>query len=206
MVALVDLWRRFASRPARVRTLGLGAVVVLGAFSMAANVGMAITPTQVWNTTQAQRYVSLQKSISDVTGHPLASDVVRGRTLDDRFRGNGVVSVWVRRRSIDPSAPQERTGEHDRHHALEGPCQYQRQPQSPQRRHTSSDECSYGCCAPHQAAPGATDSSHEVGGSQPLAERDGDDRDDGDSDADQCRGGSGHDPRVRRGHDQIADT
>jgi len=81
MVALVDLWRRFASRPARVRTLGLGAVVVLGAFSMAANVGMAITPTQVWNTTQAQRYVSLQKSISDVTGHPLASDVVRGRTL-----------------------------------------------------------------------------------------------------------------------------
>ena len=81
IVALVDLWRRWGRRPPRVRRVGLAAVVVLGAFSVAANVGIAITPTAVWDPGQVQRFVSAQQAISDITGHTLTSDVVHGQTL-----------------------------------------------------------------------------------------------------------------------------
>ena len=47
------------------------AIGVLAVFSIAANVGMAITPNEEWDTTQVLHYVEAQKAVSDVTGHPL---------------------------------------------------------------------------------------------------------------------------------------
>ncbi len=80
-VGLVDLWRRLDRRATRVRLALLGAVIVLGVYGIAANVGAAITPNNDWNRTQALHYVQAQKSISDSTGHPLVGNIERGSQL-----------------------------------------------------------------------------------------------------------------------------
>lgn len=62
----------------------VGALVVITAaalFSIGANIGMAITPNEEWNSTQALGYVQAQHTVSDLTGHPLNSRVVRGSSL-----------------------------------------------------------------------------------------------------------------------------
>ena len=43
--------------------------------------GISITPQAVWSGNQVLHYVEFQKSISDVTGDPLATNVVRGNVL-----------------------------------------------------------------------------------------------------------------------------
>jgi hypothetical protein len=80
-IALIELWRRWESLAPWVHRTALTAVAVLGGFSILANVGIASTPTAVWSTNQSVHFVEAQKAISDITGHPLASDVVRGSTL-----------------------------------------------------------------------------------------------------------------------------
>jgi hypothetical protein len=84
-VALADVFRRLEGRK---RTLRLGAVAVitvLALFSIVANVGMAVVPTdnEEWDTSQVLNYVQAQKTLSDLTGHPLESRVVRGSSLPD---------------------------------------------------------------------------------------------------------------------------
>jgi hypothetical protein len=64
-----------------MRIGALGVITLVALFSIAANVGIAITPNEEWDTTQVLQYVEAQKAISDVTGHPLDSNVVRGSTL-----------------------------------------------------------------------------------------------------------------------------
>ncbi len=78
---MVDIWRRLEGRAPGVRRTALGVIAAVAAFSIAANIGMAITPNEEWNSTQVLHYVETQKTISDVTGHPLASQVVRGSSL-----------------------------------------------------------------------------------------------------------------------------
>jgi hypothetical protein len=80
-VAMADIWRRLEGRTRGPR---LGTLVVIGAlavFSIAANFGMAVVPNEEWGQTQALNFVQAQKSISDITGHPLASNVIRGSSL-----------------------------------------------------------------------------------------------------------------------------
>ena len=80
-VGMVDVWRRLEHGRRMLRYI-LGALVaVLGLYGIAANVAMASTPQNTWSTQQRLRFVETQQSISDVTGHPLDSHVVRGRTL-----------------------------------------------------------------------------------------------------------------------------
>lgn len=80
-IGLVELARLVEARRPRLRAPLVGAVFVLGAFSILANFGIAVSPTSQWTTAQAAGYVRTQKAISDVTGHPLASYVVTGTTL-----------------------------------------------------------------------------------------------------------------------------
>jgi hypothetical protein len=80
-IGVVDVWRRLEVGRRGVRYLTLAIVTALGAFGIAANVGMAITPQKTWSESQILRYVEFQKTISDLTGHPLAENVVRGETL-----------------------------------------------------------------------------------------------------------------------------
>lgn len=80
-VALADIFRRLEVRGRSVRLTVVGAVTVLAAFSIVANIGTAIVPNEDWTPDQVTNYVQAQKSVSDVTGHPLHATVIRGDTL-----------------------------------------------------------------------------------------------------------------------------
>ncbi len=80
-VAMADIWRRLEKRNRRVRIGAVAVIAVIAVFSIVANIGMAITPNEEWNSTQLLNFVEAQKSISDVTGHPLSSMVVRASSL-----------------------------------------------------------------------------------------------------------------------------
>ncbi len=80
-VALADIWRRLdgGRRPLRLTTAVI--IAVVGVFTISANVGMALTPNEEWDTAEVLHYVAVQKAVSDVTGHPLDSHVQRGNRL-----------------------------------------------------------------------------------------------------------------------------
>ena len=81
-VALADIWRRLEGRTHWVRAGALTIIGLLALFSIAANVGMAVVPnSDEWDTTQTLNFVEAQHSISDVTGHTLEANVVRGSSL-----------------------------------------------------------------------------------------------------------------------------
>jgi hypothetical protein len=85
-VGAVDLLRRAGRRSRRVRLGALAIVTALGLFGLAANLAVSSTPTDgvAWGGERVRRYVELQKSISDVTGHPLDDNIVRGTELPKR--------------------------------------------------------------------------------------------------------------------------
>ena len=70
-----DGWRA-GGESIRMGTLAV--IMVAALFSIVANIGIAITPTEYWSTTQVLGYVNAQKAVSDFTGVPLQSRVVRG--------------------------------------------------------------------------------------------------------------------------------
>jgi hypothetical protein len=80
-VAMADIWRRLEGRNRSLRNGTLVVITVVALFTIAANIGLAITPNEEWNSTQLLHYVQTQKAISDVTGHPLNSQVMRGNVL-----------------------------------------------------------------------------------------------------------------------------
>ena len=80
-VGLADIFRRLDGRRRRVRVAAVAVIAALALFSIAANIGMAIVPNEEWNTTQLVNYVQAQKTVSDLTGHPLQARVVRGNAL-----------------------------------------------------------------------------------------------------------------------------
>ena len=80
-VALPDIVRRLQGRRRRTRIAAVTAIAVAAAFSIVANVGIAIVPNEEWIDGQALNYVTAQKTISDLTGHPLQGRVTRGTSL-----------------------------------------------------------------------------------------------------------------------------
>jgi hypothetical protein len=80
-VAMADISRRLEWRRRSARVGAVGVIAVVALFSIGANIGMAIVPTEEWDTTQVLSYVQAQKTVSDLTGHPLEASVVRGNTL-----------------------------------------------------------------------------------------------------------------------------
>ncbi|HLM95352.1 MAG TPA: hypothetical protein VK283_03505 [Acidimicrobiales bacterium] len=80
-VATVDICRRLEGRNRSTRVGALTGIGALALFSIAANIGISVTPTEEWSTAQVLHYVEAQKSISDLTGHPLNSQVTRGSSL-----------------------------------------------------------------------------------------------------------------------------
>jgi hypothetical protein len=80
-VALADIWRRLDGRSRRMQIGVMSGIGLVALFTIAANIGMAITPNEEWNPTQVGNYVAFQKSVSDVTGHPVNSRIVRGNSL-----------------------------------------------------------------------------------------------------------------------------
>jgi hypothetical protein len=80
-IGTVDVWRRLKAGRRLVRFTALGIMTVLGVFGIAANIGIAITPQGEWTSVQVIHYVQVQQSLSNLTGHPLNANVVRGNAL-----------------------------------------------------------------------------------------------------------------------------
>jgi len=78
MIGMIDLWRRLEGRSRVARAFSLGAIATLALFSVWANLGFASTPDPNWTPTQLTNFVTAQQSVSNVTGHPLDSDIVVG--------------------------------------------------------------------------------------------------------------------------------
>lgn len=77
-VGSTALWRLLAGQRPRWRRLAVGVTVVAALWSVVASVGVAAVPDPNWTQSQVHRYVAVQHALSDVTGHPLAHDVVAG--------------------------------------------------------------------------------------------------------------------------------
>ena len=81
-VAMADIFRRLEGRRRSVRVGSVAAIAVVALFSIIANIGMAVVPVpSEWDTTQVVNYVNAQNTISDLTGHQLEANVVRGNAL-----------------------------------------------------------------------------------------------------------------------------
>ena len=80
-VAVADIFRRLDGRRRSVRLTWLAGLAALALFSVWANIGIAAVPNEEWDTAQALSYVQAQKDLSDLTGHPLAANVIRGNSL-----------------------------------------------------------------------------------------------------------------------------
>jgi hypothetical protein len=77
-IGLIDIWRRLEGRSFRVRRYALGGVAVLAAFSLVANMAIAIEPSTQWNSAELVNYTIVQKALSLQN---LASTVGHGPTL-----------------------------------------------------------------------------------------------------------------------------
>lgn len=80
-VGIADVFRRLEGRQRSVRIGATGLIAVVALFSIVANIGIAIVPNEEWDTSQLLSYVQAQKTLSDLTGHPLDARVVRGQSL-----------------------------------------------------------------------------------------------------------------------------
>jgi hypothetical protein len=80
-IGMVELWRRWERQRKGIRRVAVVAVVALGLFSMAANIGIALTPSTEWTQAQASNYLQMVKAVSDSTGHPLGRQVEYGSVL-----------------------------------------------------------------------------------------------------------------------------
>ncbi len=78
-IGIVDAWQRLGGRRRLVRVILLGTLSVLAVFGFVANFGIAIAPQFFWTQTQADHYVRAEQIMSNLTGHPLSGDVVRGK-------------------------------------------------------------------------------------------------------------------------------
>jgi hypothetical protein len=80
-VGTAHLWRQLEHRPRLVRRIAFGAVVVFGIFCIVANQGIADIPSQEWTNAEMRNYVTVQRNLSNITGHPLVSQITTGRVL-----------------------------------------------------------------------------------------------------------------------------
>jgi hypothetical protein len=78
MIGMVDIWHRLTGKRRRTRVIASVTFALLALFGFVSNMGFAVTPDVNWTRTQLAHYVEFQQSISDVTGHPLTHDVIKG--------------------------------------------------------------------------------------------------------------------------------
>jgi hypothetical protein len=83
MVGVAHLWRQLEHRPKLPRRLFFGAIILLGVFCIVANQGIADIPTQEFTNAQMRNYVTVQRDLSNITGHPLVNQIMTGTVLPD---------------------------------------------------------------------------------------------------------------------------
>jgi hypothetical protein len=80
-VGLADVWRRHDGKSRTARVVATLMVALVALYSVAANIGIAATPTEQWTEGQTLRYLQVQKDVSNWTGNQIASRVSRGDWL-----------------------------------------------------------------------------------------------------------------------------
>jgi hypothetical protein len=88
-VGAIDLARRLERLRRRPLLVIVGTAIALALFAVVVNTGIAATPTASWSESQAANFVTFEKSISDLTGHPLNRRVIQANSL--LIRSNGVI-------------------------------------------------------------------------------------------------------------------
>jgi hypothetical protein len=78
MIGMVDAWNRMVAHSRKSRTIVLVVAAALAWFGFWANMAFAITPWTTWNSVQTSNFINVQRTISDLTGHPLDNRVVTG--------------------------------------------------------------------------------------------------------------------------------
>ena len=84
MIGMIDVWRRLHGRSRAARMRVPAVIGLLALFGFWANLGFATTPDTYWSQTQLTHYTAAQKTVSDVTGHPLDGYVVVGARCTGR--------------------------------------------------------------------------------------------------------------------------
>jgi len=77
-IGMIDLWRRLDGRGLRARRIALGGIGLLAAFSLFANMAIAIEPSPQFTASQLTQFIDAQRALSPQS---LASTVHRGATL-----------------------------------------------------------------------------------------------------------------------------
>ena len=77
-IGMIDVCRRLTGQGQRVRRWGLGAILALTAFGVAANLAIAVFPAGQWLPTQTSRFVTAERTLSLQS---LGSTVRTGPTL-----------------------------------------------------------------------------------------------------------------------------
>jgi hypothetical protein len=100
-IGVVDLWRRLASTSSLRRRAAFLLIAVVALFELVANIGIAISPTEGWTPTQATNFLTTARNVSNLTGHPLSSEILRGTTLPywapagTLFVGNNCQGLYI---------------------------------------------------------------------------------------------------------------
>ncbi len=115
-IGLVDLWRRWDGWAQRAKWLAVGGVIVLALFSVAANLGIALTPTTEWTPKQSTHYLQAVNAVSSVTGNPLRRQITVGTVMPYQapagqvFIGGDCVGMYLssgKPVSADPTLQRE---------------------------------------------------------------------------------------------------
>lgn len=80
-VGLIAIWRRLKDKGTAVKRAVVVTVIFLGLLSIAINTGLALSPTTQWSPSQASNYVTAVRSVSGITGHPMARQIEQTSTL-----------------------------------------------------------------------------------------------------------------------------
>jgi len=92
MIGMIELWRRIGPASPGTKAVALTGIGMLTMFGVVANLGFASTPNKAWTPTQLANLVQAQRTLSDITGHPL-DDRIAVATLPPWPAAMG--TLWV---------------------------------------------------------------------------------------------------------------
>jgi hypothetical protein len=81
MIAMITAWRWLQDRSKKIRAALVSGTILLALVGLVANIGFSITPDSSWTQTQYTNYLTVQRDLSNVTGHPLNHTVVVGESF-----------------------------------------------------------------------------------------------------------------------------